>query len=80
MNEIPNYQQPRPEHSFQNIADDADAEDNDEIGNRQTAELLKPEETGQNWLLRHVKSYLENIPESIIEEFVMQQVGKDCIF
>lgn len=69
-----NFQQPKPENSFQNALDDADAEDNDEFENRQAAELLKPEETGQNWLLRHLKFHLENVPETILSEFIMQQV------
>lgn len=68
--------EPRPEHSFQNLADDADNEDNgdEELANRQAAELLKPEETGQNWLLRHLRSHLENVPELILTDFVLQQV------
>lgn len=80
-------QEPRPERSFNQ---DADVEDNEEnVGDRQVSDSLKPDENAQNWLLRHLKSYLENVPgkvaqipqvwchvycsEPILNEFIMQQ-------
>jgi hypothetical protein len=72
---IPQYQQPQPENSFN---EDADVEDNDEEEvnvERKPPELSEPDETGQNWLLRHLRSHLSiNTPDRIITDFVMQQV------
>lgn len=77
MNESTHYQEPRPEHSF-NQNEDADIEDNNDEGHlvdRQASDPLKAEENAQNWLLRHLKSYLENVPEIVLSDFIMQQVG-----
>jgi hypothetical protein len=69
-------QEPRPERSFNQHEGDADAEDNEEeaLGDRQVSDPLKAEENAQNWLLRHLKSYLENVPEVVLNDFIMQQV------
>lgn len=76
MNGSSNPNQPRPEQSFQNLDDADDEEDEDEaLAKKQETELLKSEETGQNWLLRHLKTHLENVPESLLTDFIMQQVN-----
>lgn len=64
--------EPHPEQSFQQNEDDADEED--ALAARQAQEFLKQEETGQSWILRHLRSHLKNVDEKMLTGFIMQQV------
>ncbi|KAI6218164.1 hypothetical protein M3Y99_01726700 [Aphelenchoides fujianensis] len=64
--------QPQPEEPTDgNEAEDEGASEDEQ---QRAAAGAEPEtETGQNWLLRHLKQLLEDVPENTLTEFVMQQ-------
>ncbi|KAI6218222.1 hypothetical protein M3Y99_01720400 [Aphelenchoides fujianensis] len=64
--------QPQPEEATD--GNDAEDEAASEDEQQRAAAGAEPEtETGQNWLLRHFKQLLEDVPENTLTEFVMQQ-------
>ncbi|KAI6194948.1 hypothetical protein M3Y96_01179200 [Aphelenchoides besseyi] len=65
--------EPRPEERTNgheaDVEDDAASDNEQKIG----PSTIEPEETGQNWLLRHLRTLLDDVGESTLSDFLMQQ-------